>query len=196
MMEIAFIGVGSNINPQKNIKKALRKLNNYVNLIDVSTHYLTKAEKRSKQPDYINGVWKIKTKIRPVELKYNILKKIENDLGRIRKKDKFASRKIDLDLILYGKNIINNSKIKLPDKHIYKRAFICIPLYELEPELILRDTNKPVSEIIKDFKDDELIPLKKFSRELKLEIEQNEKPRSTAPRYLRSVKLRQSRTVT
>lgn len=167
MKVIAFIGVGSNINPKQNIMRALIELEKNVKVLDISTHYSTRAEMRPVQPNYINGVWKIETDISAVELKYEVLKKIEYDMGRKREEDKYASRRIDLDILLYGNNVINNDKISIPDKNIYKRAFICIPIHELESGLVLPDTNKSLSSIVKGFENEVLTPLTRFTEQLK-----------------------------
>ena len=167
MKVIAFIGVGSNINPEENIKKALAELEKYVEVLNVSTHYSTRAEMRPEQPCYINGVWKILTDISAVELKYKVLKNIEYDLGRKREEDKYASRKIDLDILLYGNNVINNDKLEIPDKNIYKRAFICIPMHELESGLVLPDTNRSLSSVVRGFKNEKMTPLIDFTVKLK-----------------------------
>lgn len=165
-----FIGVGSNINPEKYISKAMLDLLKYAEVIDISTHYLTKAEGNPGDPDYINGVWKIKTDLKPEELKYKVLRKIENDMGRIRKKDSFAPRKIDLDILLYSDIVIDSKDFKIPSGDIYKRPFVCFPIYELEPQCILPDTGMHIYDITKQFKNADMIPLNNFTGRLKLQI--------------------------
>jgi 2-amino-4-hydroxy-6-hydroxymethyldihydropteridine diphosphokinase len=165
-----FIGVGSNIEPEENIYKAFFVLSHYVRVLDVSTHYLTKAEGRKEDPDYINGVWKIETDLKPMELKYNVLRKIEDELGRIRADDKYTPREIDLDILLYDNHIVDSKELKIPDKSIYTRSFVCIPLSELEPDFILPDTNRRISDITVDFDKAELMPLYDFTEKLRLQI--------------------------
>jgi len=82
-------------------------------------------------------VVEIETNFSPEELKYKVLRKIEKDLGRRRSRDKYASRTIDLDLILYDELIVKGDNFTLPDPQIAKRPYLAIPLYELNPALVL-----------------------------------------------------------
>jgi 2-amino-4-hydroxy-6-hydroxymethyldihydropteridine diphosphokinase len=141
----AFIAVGSNIQPEKNISAALLALKEYLTIITISNFYKTAAVGTATQPDFLNGVIKIKTTHPPREIKFDILRKIEERLGRIRTADKFAARTIDLDLILYGTLIIDDPDLCLPDPTIRTYPFVAIPLLELAPYLILPDSAKPLS---------------------------------------------------
>ena len=147
----AYIGIGSNINPEENIEKSLNLLKKHVKLMDISSFYWTKPLLNKDQPDYLNGVVKIETSLNPMILKNSVLKRIENKLGRQKTIDKYSSRTIDLDLILYDDQIIDNSDLYIPDPDIYSRIFLAIPLYELNPGLILPDTGMSIVDIIKKF---------------------------------------------
>lgn len=166
----AFIGVGSNIDPQINIEKALGLIMEYVDVTGISLFYKTKPLFDRKINDFLNGVWQIKTNLTPEELKFNILKKIEKKLHRKKSKDKYCSRVIDLDLLLFGNEVIKNEKIIIPDPDVYTRPFIYVPLYELAPDLIFPDTGKPIKELVKNFDRDQLILMKEFSENLKGKI--------------------------
>ncbi len=98
------------------------------------------------------------------------LKKIEKKLHRKKIKDKYSSRTIDLDLLLYDNKVINNDNIKIPDPDIYTRAFILLPLYELDPKIILPDTGKYIKDIINDFNTNDMVLMKEFSGYLKNKI--------------------------
>src|SRR5262249_13926867 len=100
-MARAFIGIGSNIDPEKNIRQALRQLAQAVRLTAISTFYREPALERPDEPAFYNGVVAVETDLPPARLKQDLLRKIEADLGRRRSSDKFASRPIDLDLLLY-----------------------------------------------------------------------------------------------
>ncbi len=142
-----YIAVGSNIEPEKNIISALIKLKSYVEIINISTFYKTKPIKRPEQPYFLNGIFHISTNIPPRKLKFEILRKIESELGRIRTDDKYAPRTIDLDIIIYDDKLIRQPDIRIPDPEIRKRSFIAIPLLELAPNIILPDTNEPLAEL-------------------------------------------------
>ena len=98
------------------------------------------------QPNYVNGVWGTDTNLSPRKLKKR-LRKTERQLGRRRSADKYASRAIDLDIIVYGMYTIKTHCVQIPDIHIGERAYLSVPLLELDPELILPDTEKPIRNI-------------------------------------------------
>ncbi len=169
-MARAYIGVGSNINPEFYIEKALDLLNKKVDITGISSFYKTKPLLNKNINDFINGVWQINTSLEPDKLKHDILKKIEKKLHRKKIKDKYSSRTIDLDLLLYDNKVINNDNIKIPDPDIYTRAFILLPLYELDPKIILPDTGKYIKDIINDFNTNDMVLMKEFSGYLKNKI--------------------------
>jgi 2-amino-4-hydroxy-6-hydroxymethyldihydropteridine diphosphokinase len=133
----AYIGVGSNIDPIQNIERALSMLMRRVRVTAVSTIYRTKPLRGRLQNDYINGVWAVETGIPPRELKETVLAPTETLLGRIRTEDVYASRTIDLDLLLYGDIAVHEDGLTVPDPDIFTRPFIAIPLCEIAPGLIL-----------------------------------------------------------
>ena len=174
--ETVYIGVGSNINPEINIIKALKLLNEKIKILETSTFYKTKAISNESQADYLNGVWKTTTNIDPVKLKFKILRNIESRLNRIRNNNRYSSRTIDLDILLYDNKVIKEKNIIIPDPDIYTRSFIAYPLYELNKtgtELIIPDTAKSISSIIKSLDKKELIPDYKLTESLKKIIDLN-----------------------
>ena len=81
-------------------------LKTHVTITAISNFYKTSPVGGRNQPDFINGVVKIQTDRSPRQLKFDILRKIEEKLGRVRSEDKYAPRTIDLDMILYGEDSI------------------------------------------------------------------------------------------
>jgi 2-amino-4-hydroxy-6-hydroxymethyldihydropteridine diphosphokinase len=169
-MARAFIGVGSNIEPAENVKKALRLLASQVNIVAISNVYSTEAEGRPDQPSSYNCVVEIETDIPPEELKQTVLRKVESELGRKRTKDKFAPRTIDLDLILYGDLVLNTGDLVLPDPQIATRPFLARPLFELEPNLIMPGVGLSLKKVVAQLKSVKMEPLKQYSGLLKKEI--------------------------
>ena len=165
-----FIGVGSNIEPAENVKRALQLLASNVGIVGFSTVYSTQAEGRSDQPSYYNCVVEIETEVPPKELKNTILRKIEAELGRKRMRDKNAPRTIDLDLILYGDLVQKTNDLVLPDPQIPTRPFLAIPLFELEPDLILPGVGLPIKKVAAQLKPASMKPLKSYTVLLKKEI--------------------------
>lgn len=135
-MERAYVGVGSNLEPEANILSALTLLM-AEGLKRVSTVYRTEPVGAPGQPYFYNCVAELYTQRPPLELKYEALRKIEERLGRRRNGDKYSPRQIDLDLIWYGSLEVTSDGLILPDPDIYERAFLAIPLLELAPDIML-----------------------------------------------------------
>ncbi len=166
----AYISVGSNIEPEKNIPEALEKLKNYVRVKATSTFYRTVPIGRSEQSAFMNGVWQINAEQTARELKFDALRQIEAELGRVRTEDKYAARTIDLDIALYGDLVINEPDLRIPDPDIRQRPFVAVPLLELAPRLVLPDTGELLSslDIVKVTQDME--PVYDFTESLRKRI--------------------------
>jgi 2-amino-4-hydroxy-6-hydroxymethyldihydropteridine diphosphokinase len=163
----AFIGVGSNIEPKRNITDALVRFSKYVDITGISSFYKTVPLFRKNQDGYLNGVWQISTSIHPKELKFGVLRTIEKELYRNRQSDKYAPRTIDLDILLYGEMVIQEDNLTVPDPDIGKRSFIAFPLSELNMDLIMPDTKKPLIDILNALSKDNMIPNIKFTESLR-----------------------------
>ncbi|OGS98841.1 MAG: 2-amino-4-hydroxy-6-hydroxymethyldihydropteridine diphosphokinase [Gallionellales bacterium RIFCSPLOWO2_12_FULL_59_22] len=168
-MARVFIGVGSNIEPEKNVRAALRSLAQQTRVAGISMAYRTGALDRPQQPYYFNCVVEIETEASPTEVKHGILRPIENSLGRTRSADKYAPRTIDLDLILYGDLAMDAEEIRLPDPEILERPFIAIPVFELAPDLVLAGYNLPIREVATRMPQGGMQPLEDFTRLLREE---------------------------
>ncbi len=134
-MARAFVAVGSNLDPERHLPAALRRLATRVRLVAVSTFYASPALGRPEQPEFYNGAVEIATDLPPRELKFTVLRAIEAELGRQRSADKFAAREIDLDLVWYDGQVADEPDLTLPDPEIADRPFLAVPLGELAPEL-------------------------------------------------------------
>jgi 2-amino-4-hydroxy-6-hydroxymethyldihydropteridine diphosphokinase len=169
-MARAFISAGSNIDPGKNIKKAIIELALHVRITGISTVYLTEAEGRPAQPRFYNCVVEVDSLIPPEDLKYKVLRRVEESLGRKRNEDKYAERPIDLDLILYGDLVVNTDAIHLPDPQILVRPFIAIPLRELSPGLVLPGLNVSIDDVAGRLGASGMKPLTNYTETLRREI--------------------------
>ncbi len=130
-MTKAYIGVGSNIEPERNVAAAVQLLSARLMITGISTFYRTKAEAGKRQKDYYNGVIAVETELPPKELKYEVLRATEKRLGRKRTKDKFRSRTIDLDLLAYGGLRLRSRELTLPDPDIRRRPYLAAGIAEL-----------------------------------------------------------------
>ncbi|MEN6386914.1 MAG: 2-amino-4-hydroxy-6-hydroxymethyldihydropteridine diphosphokinase [Phycisphaerales bacterium] len=134
----AYIGLGSNLgNRQKNIKKALDAIASIrnINLLRVSSMIETKPLADKTQNDYLNCVAQIQTKLKPEQL-LKALKKIEVSLGRKKVKEKWSSRTIDLDILLFGKKIVKSKDLIIPHPQMHLRTFALKGLCEIDPQII------------------------------------------------------------
>ncbi|MBX8637932.1 MAG: 2-amino-4-hydroxy-6-hydroxymethyldihydropteridine diphosphokinase, partial [Thermoplasmata archaeon] len=101
-MADVYLSLGSNLEPEKNIRLALGELFRNPGVIGLSTVYRTSPIKSVEQPDFYNCVARCETSVGPHELKFTILRQIEARLGRKRVANRYAPRTIDIDLIIYG----------------------------------------------------------------------------------------------
>ena len=135
--QTVYIGVGSNLGNRKEyIDKALTLLadTEQVKLGRVSDFLETAAFGKISQPDYLNTVVEVITSLEPDTLHKRLIN-IENSLGRERK-EKWSSRTIDLDLLLFGDQIINTDELTVPHSQMHLRSFVLKGLCQLNPEII------------------------------------------------------------
>ncbi|NLE58671.1 MAG: 2-amino-4-hydroxy-6-hydroxymethyldihydropteridine diphosphokinase [Planctomycetes bacterium] len=144
----AFIAVGSNIEPERNVARALQFLQQQVRVAASSTFYWTTPVGRLDQPRFLNGVWRVETCLSPSSLKFDVLRDIESKLGRVRTMDKYAPRTIDLDVLLHGRVVLSDPDLQIPDPDIRERPFIVVPLLELAPDLTMPDTGEPIAALV------------------------------------------------
>jgi len=135
--QTAYIGLGSNLGDRKsNIESALRMLAEaeQIELTHVSDIIETAALARNAQPKYLNAVAEIKTALNPNDL-FKELADIENSLGRERH-GKWSSRTIDLDILLFGQDVVNSPDLKIPHSQMHLRSFVLKGLCQLDRELV------------------------------------------------------------
>lgn len=121
-MNIAIIGIGSNIDADANIARMLEILKTKVKIIQVSTMLKTQPIGIKKQADYTNGAVKVETELDKNKLN-RLLKSIEDEMGRDRSGPKFGPRNIDLDIIVWNGEIV--------DPDFYTRDFLQKSVQEL-----------------------------------------------------------------
>ena len=140
MTEIAYISIGSNLNnPQQQVITAVTELNEVLNtkVAAVSHWYRTSPMGPQDQPDYINGVAKLETKLSPEQL-LKALQTIEDGHFRERK-EHWGARTLDLDILLYGNQTIDLPNLQIPHPGITTRNFVLLPLADINPQLVLPD---------------------------------------------------------
>jgi len=158
LTELAFIALGSNIDPETNLPLAAARLSELGKPIAISTVYQNPAIADEPQPDYLNAAVLIETTLDPLTIR-DKLREIEADLERIRTTDKFAPRTIDLDLCILGDRVLDHELISLPDPDLLKRAHLAVTLAELRPDFLHPITGDSLEEIANELqKDAELKP--------------------------------------
>ena len=141
-----YIGLGSNIkNPSGQIQSALNALDNHqsIELITCAHLYSSAPMGPKNQPDYTNSVCKISTTLTPIEL-LDVTQAIELEHGRERKAERWGPRTLDLDILLYDQQQIDTERLVIPHYGMATREFVLVPLFEIEPDLIMPDT-RPLS---------------------------------------------------
>ena len=133
-----YVGVGANLGtPRETIAAALALLDQEgdVELVAVSTLRETEPVGYEEQPRFLNGVVQLGTELSPQELLARLLA-IETRLGRVRGEGpRFGPRTIDLDLLLYGEETVDEPGLTLPHPRLHERRFVLEPLAELDPAL-------------------------------------------------------------
>ncbi len=169
-MARAFISAGSNIDPENNIRKAVRFLGEQTRILAISTVYVTEPiGGRPGQPLFYNCVLEIETGTPPLDLKRSVLRSIEEKLGRTRSDDRSAPRTIDLDLILYDDITMAGIDLTLPDPDILMRPFLAAALFELAPDLVLAGSKTRIADIAAGMLQRTLRPLESYTAMLRRE---------------------------
>ncbi len=150
----AYLLLGSNLgNREKLIAEALALLEARVGeILQISGIYETAAWGKTDQPGFLNLAIEIDTVLDPSQLLEAVLK-IESDLGRTRH-EKWGSRLIDIDIIFYGEEIINQmEQLQIPHPEMQNRKFVLLPMAEIAPTVIHPVLKKSVSELLDNLED-------------------------------------------
>jgi 2-amino-4-hydroxy-6-hydroxymethyldihydropteridine diphosphokinase len=123
-IHLAYLSIGSNIEPLRNIPRAIALLREHSPGLALSARYETKAVGNAG-PNFINLAVCLTTPLDAAALKRDVLAPIEKALGRVRTADKYAPRTIDLDITLFDGQVV--------DQELWKRFHLAAPLAELLP---------------------------------------------------------------
>lgn len=141
------LALGSNLGDRcANLCQALKELSAQVSIIKTSSLYETPPWGFIEQPVFLNQVISGKTALDPHEL-LTFSKSIEQEMGRI-KNFQNGPRLIDIDILLFGDQIINTADLVIPHPRMLERGFVLLPLTEIEPDLIIPGANKTVSDYL------------------------------------------------
>jgi len=148
-----FVGIGSNVGEREAyIRRAveLLALLPQTQLVRLSSLYDSDPVGVLDQPPFLNAVAMLETDLAPRQLLWN-LNLVEHQLGRVRTQ-RWGPRTIDLDILFYSNLVLDEPDLTLPHPEIEHRAFVLIPLNELDPFLPHPRTGLVVSEMLKRLK--------------------------------------------
>lgn len=140
-MTIAYIALGSNLaSPLEQVNAALKAIADIPDsrIVAVSSFYRTPPLGPQDQPDYLNAAVALDTALAPEEL-LNHTQRIELQQGRVRKAERWGPRTLDLDIMLFGDEVINTDRLTVPHYDMKNRGFMLWPLFEIAPDLIFPD---------------------------------------------------------
>lgn len=122
---LAYLNLGSNIQPETNLVKAVELLHEYGDVLQISGAWESRSV-GAEGPNYLNACVLFKTTMTQVDLKQNIIRPIEAQLGRTRSENKYTPRTIDIDIVLFDDKPYNDK--------FWRFAFVIVPLAEIHPE--------------------------------------------------------------
>ena len=159
-MAIVYLSLGSNKGDRIGyIQQAtgLLGLSEKISIIRTSAFYETEPWNMTTKTWFVIAVVEIKTSYTPEELLAEC-QRIEKQLGRTPKETAgYADRTIDIDILFYGKEIINENNLVIPHKYLHLRAFNLVPLLELIPDFEHPVIHKTISELHNDLENPEMV---------------------------------------
>jgi 2-amino-4-hydroxy-6-hydroxymethyldihydropteridine diphosphokinase len=136
-MPRAYVGLGANLGPRREtLEQSVSLLAETpgIEVVAVSSFRDTEPVGVVDQPRFLNAAAEIDTVLSPHEL-LDVLLAIERRLGRVRDGSRWRPRTIDLDLLLYGNDVVDEPGLRVPHPRLQERRFVLEPLAELDPEL-------------------------------------------------------------
>lgn len=135
----AYVGLGSNLRgPVKQVQCGLEALTRLPDTrrLSYSALYRSRPLGVVTQPDFVNAVAALETRLSPLALLY-YLHDIERQQGRVRDAVRWGPRTLDLDLLLFGEIHMQTPALTLPHPHLHRRSFVLYPLHEVAPGLMI-----------------------------------------------------------
>jgi 2-amino-4-hydroxy-6-hydroxymethyldihydropteridine diphosphokinase len=151
MANLVYLSLGSNIEPAENLRAAIEQLAAQTKLIAVSSVWETKPVGLAKQPNFLNAAAIVETSLTAEQFKQEVIGPIEQGLGRVRQADKNAPRPIDIDIMLFNRQILQLGQRHIPSPEIIERPFVAIPLAEIAPDYQHPEVGQTLAEIARKF---------------------------------------------
>ncbi len=160
-MERVYVSLGSNIDRERKVAQALERLEDHYGPLTRSTLYESPAL-GFEGDDFHNMVVAFETRDHP-HIVNEVLSKIETELERVRGKDRFASRTIDLDVLLYGDWVLGDGVLSLPRDEILDHEFVLGPLAEICGDLKHPVLDVPIERLWRRWREERPITLRAVS---------------------------------
>lgn len=148
-----YIGLGSNIKPMQYLPRAVQLLHERTHLLAVSSAWKSPPV-GGEGPEFLNATALISTPLSPEDLKSQVLRPIEAELGRVRSSDQFAPRTIDLDILIHSNREL--------DPAIWDYAYLAVPLSEIIPDHVSPVTGETLLEAANRLRENQKIKRSKI----------------------------------
>ena len=148
-MAAVYLGLGSNMDAENNLRLAIRELRRVFGELIVSPVYRS-APLGFDGPDFLNLVVGVETEAGPLDVLEQI-ERIHEMAGRKRGSDKYSSRPLDIDLLLYGDRVDPEPSLRLPRRDVLEYSFVLRPLGDIAPRLVHPVTGRKIAEHWRDF---------------------------------------------
>ena len=151
MSNLAYLSLGSNIEPERNLRAAVAHLAGLGQVRAVSTVWETLPVGFSAQPNFLNAVVLLETQLSALALREEAIPAIETAQERVRTDNKNAPRTIDIDIMLFNRDVLQVGRRLIPDPEVLERPFVAIPLAEIAPDYVHPETDQTLRGVAGQF---------------------------------------------